>query len=97
MKAAFNGLFLFLLLGLFFIDPSFAQEGTTTTSVDYRDVAWIGSRNLIWIVAQVHLLFAGFVLGVPIFALVCEIIGVWTKDERYDRLAGEFTNLVMAA
>ncbi len=54
-------------------------------SVEYRDVPGIGSRNLIWIVAQQHLLLAGFVLGVPIFAWVCEIVGWKTKEPRYDK------------
>jgi cytochrome bd-type quinol oxidase subunit 1 len=78
-------------------NQAFAQEAAQTTSVDYRDVPFIGSRNLIWIVAQLHLLFAGFVLGVPIFAWVCEFIGVRTGDIRYDRLAKEFTKLLTAS
>jgi cytochrome bd ubiquinol oxidase subunit I len=73
-----------------------AQQ-TAGSAVEYRDIPWIGSRNLVWIVAQIHLLFAGFVLGVPIFALLCEIIGVRTKDPRYDRLAKEFTKLLTSA
>ena len=76
---------------------AFAQEAAQTTTADYRDVPYIGSRNLIWIVAQLHLLFAGFVLGVPIFAWVCEFIGVRTGDIRYDRLAKEFTKLLTAS
>jgi cytochrome bd-type quinol oxidase subunit 1/mono/diheme cytochrome c family protein len=91
------GAALLLFLGLFSILPSSAQEAASPASVDYRDIPWIGSRNLIWIVAQVHLLFGGFVLGVPIFALVCDFIGVRTRDLRYERLAREFTNLVLAA
>lgn len=75
---------------------AFGQEATTTAA-DYRDVPYIGSRNLIWIVAQLHLLFAGFVLGVPIFAWVCEYIGVRTGDMRYDKLAKEFTKLLTAS
>ena len=75
-----------------------SPSGTeVSTSVDYRDVPYIGSRNLIWIVAQIHLLLAGFVLGVPIFAWVCELIGVFTKNIRYDWLAREFTKLLTAA
>jgi cytochrome bd-type quinol oxidase subunit 1/mono/diheme cytochrome c family protein len=34
---------------------------------------------------------------VPVFAWICEIIGVWTKEERYVKLSGEFTNLVLVA
>jgi len=74
-----------------------AGAETKAMSVEYRDVPWIGSRNLIWIVAQQHLLLAGFVLGVPIFAWVCEIIGWRTKEARYDKLAKEFTKLLTSA
>ena len=48
----------------------------------------------IWAVAQLHLLFAAFVLAVPIFALIVEAIGYKTGDLRYDRLAYEFTKLL---
>lgn len=91
------GLVAFLFLALFKLDPAWAQGGAPASSSDYRDIGWIGSRNLVWIVAQIHLLFAGFVLGVPIFAWVCELIGVRTKDSRYDKLAKEFTKLLTAA
>ena len=33
-------------------------------------------------------------LAVPIFALIIEFIGYRTKDQRYDRLAHEFTKLL---
>ncbi|MBI3764060.1 MAG: cytochrome ubiquinol oxidase subunit I [Chloroflexi bacterium] len=64
---------------------------------DYRQIGGISSRVAIWIVAEVHLMFAAFVLGVPMFALVVEIIGSRTKDARYDRLAHEFTRLLQVA
>lgn len=62
--------------------------------VDYRAVPKIGSRTAIWVVAQLHLLFAAFVLAVPMFALIIEFIGYRTGDKRYDRLAHEFTKLL---
>ena len=74
-----------------------AGAETKAMSVEYRDVPGIGSRNLVWIVAQQHLLLAGFVLGVPIFAWVCEIVGWKTKEARYDKLAKEFTKLLTSA
>src|SRR2546422_9220929 len=52
---------------------AWAQEAPAGSATEYRDIPGLGSRNLIWIVAQQHLLLAGFVLGVPIFAWVCEI------------------------
>lgn len=92
--AGLIGALLLLLLGGGSL--ALAQQ-TSGGPVEYRDIAWIGSRNMVWIVAQIHLLFAGFVLGVPIFALVCEFVGVRTKDQRYDRLAKEFTKLLTSA
>jgi cytochrome bd-type quinol oxidase subunit 1 len=63
----------------------------------YGDFPLIGARGAIWITAQVHLMFAAFVLGVPMFAVVVEGIGVYGGDERYDRLAREFTRLLLIA
>src|SRR5207247_532309 len=54
-------------------------------------------RGAVWVAAEVHLMFAAFVLGVPMFAVVAEAIGVVGKDQRYDRLAKEFTRLLLVA
>ncbi len=62
--------------------------------VAYRTFPLVGSRVAIWMVAQLHLLFAAFVLAVPIFAFIVEAIGYKTGDLRYDRLAHEFTKLL---
>ena len=62
--------------------------------VAYRTFPVVGSRVAIWMVAQLHLLFAAFVLAVPIFAFIVEAIGYKTGDMRYDRLAYEFTKLL---
>ncbi|MGQ0685480.1 cytochrome ubiquinol oxidase subunit I [Bradyrhizobium sp.] len=64
---------------------------------DYRALPALGNRVAVWIVAELHLMFAAFVLGVPIFALITEIIGVATKERRYDELAREFTKLLAMA
>jgi cytochrome bd-type quinol oxidase subunit 1 len=63
----------------------------------YRDFPVIGSRAAVWIAAEIHLMFAAFVLGVPIFAVVAEAIGIFGKEQRYDRLAKEFTRLLLIA
>src|SRR5690348_18495560 len=60
----------------------------------YRTFPVVGSRVAIWSVAQLHLLFAAFVLAVPLFAFIIEVIGYKTGDVRYDRLAYEFTKLL---
>jgi len=57
----------------------------------------IGARAFVWITAEVHLMFAAFVLGVPMFAVVTEAIGIFGGDERYDRLSKEFTRLLLVA
>ena len=62
--------------------------------VEYRAFPVVGSRVAIWAVAQLHLLFAAFVLAVPLFAFIIEVIGYKTGDKRYDRLAHEFTKLL---
>ncbi|QXD15933.1 cytochrome ubiquinol oxidase subunit I [Rhodocaloribacter litoris] len=54
----------------------------------------ISSRVAMWVVAELHLMFAAFVLAVPLFALIIEFIGYKTGDRRYDELAYEFTKLL---
>ncbi|NIL99688.1 MAG: hypothetical protein GTN89_01710 [Acidobacteria bacterium] len=60
----------------------------------YRQIGGVSSRVIVWVLAQLHLLFAAFVLAVPIFALIIEFIGYKTGDKRYDKLAYEFTKLL---
>ena len=50
---------------------------------------YLGNRTAIWIAAQMHILFAAFILGAPIFAVTCEWLGRRNNDPRYDRLARE--------
>jgi cytochrome bd ubiquinol oxidase subunit I len=69
-------------------------KATPYTEAEYRTFPIVGSRVAIWSVAQLHLLFAAFVLAVPIFAFIVEAIGYKTGDPRYDRLAHEFTKLL---
>jgi len=63
----------------------------------YREFPIIGSRVAIWIAAEVHLMFAAFMLGVPMFALVVEVVGMRTGEKRFDDLAREFTKLILVA
>ena len=63
----------------------------------YREFPGIGSRAAVWSTAEVHLMFAAFVLGVPMFAVVAELIGMVNREPRYDRLAKEFTRLLLVA
>jgi cytochrome bd-type quinol oxidase subunit 1 len=74
-----------------------AQEPVAAGIREYGSFPWIGSRTAVWIAAEVHLMFAAFVLGVPMFAVVAEGIGIFGGDERYDRLSKEFTRLLLIA
>src|SRR5687767_11702933 len=71
-----------------------ADRARPYVEAEYREFPVVGSRVAIWAVAQLHLLFAAFVLAVPIFAVLIEAIGYKTGDKRYDRLAYEFTKLL---
>jgi cytochrome d ubiquinol oxidase subunit I len=75
--------------------PAGAQD--TAREPAYRSFPLIGSRLAVWGVAQLHLNFAAFILGVPIFAVIIEIIGWRTREARYDWLAHEFVKLTLAA
>jgi len=48
---------------------------------DYPNMGF-SSRSVVWIIAQLHLFFAAFVLAVPLFVLVIELIGFKTGDLR---------------
>jgi len=64
---------------------------------EYRAVPYVGSRTTVWVIAQLKLLFAAFVLAVPMFVLIIEFMGYRSGDKRYDRLAYEFTSLLSPA
>jgi len=55
----------------------------------------LSNRDVIWVFAQLHILFASFILGVPIFIIISEIMAWKTGDERYERLARETTKIVV--
>ena len=94
-RRAFSlGLTLALLLLITTTSTVFAQGEEPPI---YREFPFIGSRVAIWIAAQVHLMFAAFMLGVPMFALVVEYVGARSGDTRYDDLAREFTKLILVA
>ena len=81
---------------IFFLLPAEAQQAAAKEPA-YRDFPLIGSRLAVWAIAQLHLNFAAFILGVPIFAVIIEIIGWRTGDQRYDWLSHEFVKLTFAA
>jgi cytochrome bd ubiquinol oxidase subunit I len=75
-------------------DAAERARATPYVDAEYREFPVVGSRVAVWAIAQLHLLFAAFVLAVPIFAFIIEAIGYKTGDSRYDRLAHEFTKLL---
>ena len=81
-----------LLLLVMAVVPAHAQEVN-----EYRQFLGLDSRRLIWFLAQMHLFFGAFVLGVPLFAVTIEVVGWRTNDPKYDKLAYEFTSLLSVA
>ena len=77
-----------------FSEVAWAQE---IAGRAYGDFPLVGGRVAVWVAAQVHLLFAAFVLGVPMFAVVAEAIGIFGGESKYDKLAKEFTRLLLVA
>ena len=76
---------------------AFLQAAADTAASGYGRFPAIGGRAAVWIAAQIHLMFAAFVLGVPMFAVITELIGIVTKDSKYDKLSKEFTRLLVFA
>ena len=76
--------------------PAWSQ-GALSDIPEYRAFPVVGSRVAVWVVAQLHLMFAAFILGVPLFALIIEFVGVRSGDPRYDRMAKEFIKLCLVA
>ena len=92
-------IWIFLILsGFGIISGAFSVFGAETADVvDYRTFFGFDPRTTVWIIAELHLMFGAFVLGVPMFAVTVEYVGVLTKEERYDRLAKDFTRLLSAS
>ncbi len=72
------------------------QADPLATVENVRTFFGFSPRSVVWIVVQLHLLFAAFVVGVPWFTVAVEIVGWRKKDPRYDRLAHEFAKLFTA-
>jgi cytochrome bd-type quinol oxidase subunit 1 len=75
----------------------FLLQAAADSASAYGHFPGIGARGAVWIAAEVHLMFAAFVLGVPMFAVICELIGIVGKDTKYDKLSKEFTRLLVFA
>ena len=78
------------------------------SSTEYRNLfdpdsglGWVNPRIIVWVLAQLHLLFGAFVLAVPMFVVIIEIMGLLSKEpetaRKYDDLAHEFCRLLTTA
>ena len=99
-SACAAGLLLAAVVLILLALPVEAQQAASKEPT-YRPFPLLGSRLAVWVVAQIHLNFAAFILGVPIFAVIIEIIGwrIGTDGEaaRYDWLSHELVKLTFAA
>jgi cytochrome bd-type quinol oxidase subunit 1 len=76
-----------------------------TTAADYPSYSLpyplSESRVIVWTIAQQHLYFGSFVLAVPIFCMIIELVGIMSKDraigKRYDDLAHDFVRISLTA
>ncbi len=68
---------------------------------DYPRYGNLDSRLVIWVITQQHTYFGGFVLALPIFCLILEVMGLLARDRvaaaRYDRLARDFLRISLIA
>jgi cytochrome bd ubiquinol oxidase subunit I len=94
-RRAWTALAVVALLMLLSALPALAQDAAKEPA--YRAFPLIGSRLAVWAVAQLHLNFAAFILGVPIFAVIIEIVGWRTRNAQYDWLSHELVKLTFAA
>ncbi|MHA1567638.1 MAG: cytochrome ubiquinol oxidase subunit I, partial [Alphaproteobacteria bacterium] len=86
---------------MLFVEPVLAQVEAAAapipTRADYPRIGGVGGRGVVWGLAQMHLFLAAFVLAVPFFVLIIELVGVTSGDPRYDRMGREFMKISMAA
>ncbi len=76
--------------------PLFGMEAyAQMPSAPSVEFPYTGNRTAVWIVAQLHILFAAFILGAPIFVVISEWLGYRKQDPRYDRLAKEVTKVTV--
>ena len=106
-----RGVWLFVLVATLLAGGLALAEGSADplgAGASYRQafdpdgsMGWLNPRVIIWILAQLHLLFAAFVLAVPMFVVMIQLAGILSKDpeqaKKYDALAYDFTRLLTTA
>lgn len=88
MRSRILPIFLATLALLLASGAASAVEGDSPNPV-------FNKRTVIWIVAELQLIFAAFLLGGPIFVVISEYIGYRKKDPKYDLFAKEFIRLLL--
>lgn len=87
---------LFVLVGLAGVSAVFGTDACAQVpNAPTVEFPYTGNRTAVWIVAQIHILFAAFILGAPIFVVISEWLGYRKQDPRYDRLAKEVTKVTV--
>lgn len=75
-----------------------APAATGTAYPRYRS---LDNRALVWFVTQQHTYFGGFVLALPFFCVIIEVVGLMARDRtaaaRYDRMAKDFLKVSLLA
>jgi cytochrome bd ubiquinol oxidase subunit I len=84
---------LLILAGLLFASAAVTYAQLPDPKI--HEFPYAGNRAAVWVVAQMHILFAAFILGAPIFVVISEILGWRNKDARYERLAKEVTKVTV--
>ena len=78
-----------------------SEPAPRSGAADYPRYGHLDNRLAIWIVTQQHTYFGGFVLALPIFCLIIEVMGLLARDQvaaaRYDRLARDFLRISLIA
>lgn len=66
-------------------------------NIPYPKFSYFGlsNRDMAWVAGQLHILFASFILGVPFFIIIAEVLGWRSGDAKYERLAKETTKIVV--
>jgi len=78
----------------FWPDVVFAQKvPPVPENIPPLNFPYLGNRAALWFVAQFHILFASFILGVPMFVIVSEALYMKSGNKNFERMAKEVTKV----
>lgn len=73
----------------------------SSDAIVYPRLGSFDSRLVVWFVTQQHTYFGGFVLALPIFCVIMEVVGLSVRDRawaaRYDAMARDFLKVALLA